>query len=101
MIVITTMKTDTLKKLRTKVDQLWQIASRDACGKHVQAVAMLYHDIQRIFSELMNEETGKPLVEVFAEEERKNAEAIRSDSRFPDKQRNTDEGSQADCRCNL
>lgn len=72
MIIIEDMQNETLKKLRTKVDQLWQIASHDACGKHVEAVAQLYHDIQKLFSEL-EKPKGKTLVQVFAEEERKNA----------------------------
>lgn len=76
MIIIETMKNDTLKKLRTKVDQLWQIASHDACGKHVEAVAQLYYDIQKLFSELGLESNGKPLVQVFAEEERKHASKV-------------------------
>lgn len=41
-----------MKRLRAKVDQLWQIAAENACGRQVAAVAHLYHDIQGLFAEL-------------------------------------------------
>lgn len=43
-------------KLKAKVDQLWQIAAHDACGRNVQAVAHLYHDIQKLFKTINESE---------------------------------------------
>lgn len=43
---------ETLKRLETKVDQLWQIASHSACGRNVHAVLQINYDIQKLFSEL-------------------------------------------------
>jgi len=45
-------RAEKVNKLKAKIDQLWQIAAQDACGKHVQAVAQLRYDISKLFNEL-------------------------------------------------
>jgi hypothetical protein len=60
---------DQIRRLRGKIDQLWAIASQDACFEHVEAVAHLRFEIGKIFNEL-EEKTppGKTLCEVFEAE---------------------------------
>jgi hypothetical protein len=41
-----------IDQLKSKTEQMWQLAASNACGKQTVAVAHIQHDIQRLFSEL-------------------------------------------------
>ena len=38
--------------IRAKIDQMWQIATSDACGKHSSAVADLHREISKLLQKL-------------------------------------------------
>lgn len=38
--------------IRAKIDQMWQIATSDACGKQTSAVADLHREISKLFQKL-------------------------------------------------
>jgi hypothetical protein len=38
--------------IRAKIDQMWQIATHDACGKQTSAVADLHWEVSKLFQKL-------------------------------------------------